>query len=89
VHYTKKYGTRDAARKTSNLTGCEINRKSVTETLIHKCYVLIVWRKVGSLAEVRNHLNVGRQVIKRGAGLALSKQRSCEQKGCYDVFHRV
>jgi hypothetical protein len=65
VHDAKKHGARDAASKTSNLTGYQINRKGVAETFIHKGYVLIVWRKIGSLAEVRNHLHVGRQVIKR------------------------
>src|SRR6185369_4950428 len=67
MHHPQKGGSRYVARQALNDAGLQIHYHGVAETLRHERNTLVVRRNVRTLAEVRQDLNILRQMFERAA----------------------
>src|SRR3954466_4566651 len=72
VHRSKECRTRHIASETSDEPRLEIDQHGIAETFRHKCHPLIIRRDVCPLAEMREHLDIRRQMLQRIARLSFA-----------------
>ena len=86
MHDAKECCAWNIAGQAADCAALQIDLKSIAETLVHKRNGAVIWRDIRALSEVRQDLDLGREVFKRAAGLSLGECGNGEEKTRYSKW---